>query len=106
MEGEITEKSVKKFVTSQSLPLVVDFNHETAQKIFGGEIKSHLLMFLSQQEGHIDKYLEGAREVAKEFREQVFIYILTSPYVIVILINKYSIAGFLVIMQGLCMFLS
>lgn len=75
MEAEITEENIKKFVTSQSLPLVVDFNHETAQKIFGGEIKSHLLMFLSQQEGHIDKYLEDAREIAKEFREQVFIHI-------------------------------
>jgi protein disulfide-isomerase A1 len=77
LEDEITEKNIKKFVTSQSLPLVVDFNHETAQKIFGGEIKSHLLMFLSQQEGHIDKYLEGAREIARDFREQVFIYILS-----------------------------
>ncbi|PSN48537.1 Protein disulfide-isomerase [Blattella germanica] len=71
LDGEITEKNIKKFVTSQSLPLVVDFNHETAQKIFGGEIKSHLLMFLSQQEGHIDKYLDGAREIAKDYREQV-----------------------------------
>lgn len=76
LEGEITEKNIKKFVTSQSLPLVVDFNHETAQKIFGGEIKSHLLMFLSQQDGHIDKYLEGAREIAKEFREQVCSYLI------------------------------
>lgn len=78
LEGEITEKNIKKFVMSQSLPLVVDFNHETAQKIFGGEIKSHLLMFLSQQEGHIDKYLEGAREIAKEFREQVLFVSINS----------------------------
>jgi len=35
------------FVSSESLPLVVDFNQETAQKIFSGEIKSHLLAFLS-----------------------------------------------------------
>jgi protein disulfide-isomerase A1 len=88
LEGEITEKNIKKFVTSQSLPLVVEFNHETAQKIFGGEIKSHLLMFLSQQEGHVDKYIEGAREVAKEFREQVSMYSLNYPHTIVILINK------------------
>jgi protein disulfide-isomerase A1 len=90
LEGEITEKNIKKFVMSQSLPLVVDFNHETAQKIFGGEIKSHLLMFLSQQEGHIDKYLEGAREIAKEFREQVcscllFIYFHNYSCCVVIL---------------------
>jgi protein disulfide-isomerase A1 len=95
LEGEITEKNIKKFVTSQSLPLVVEFNHETAQKIFGGDIKSHLLMFLSQQDGHVDKYIEGAREVAKEFREKVFAHILNYLYTIVILINKYSMVGVL-----------
>ncbi|KDR21216.1 protein disulfide-isomerase [Zootermopsis nevadensis] len=78
LEGEITEKNIKNFVTSQSLPLVIDFNHETAQKIFGGEVKSHLLMFLSQQEGHIDKYLDDAREVAKGFRGQVLFVSINS----------------------------
>merc|ERR1712079_722474 len=41
----LTEEAVAKFVTSESLPLVIDFNHETAQKIFSGEVKSHFLMF-------------------------------------------------------------
>ena len=49
----------------------MEFNHETAQKIFGGEIKSHLLMFLSKEGGHFDEHLESARTVAKDFREQV-----------------------------------
>jgi len=71
LEGEITEKSIKKFVTSQSLPLVVEFNHETAQKIFGGEIRTHLLMFVSHKEGHIETYVPAAREVAKDYREQI-----------------------------------
>ncbi|XP_063235293.1 protein disulfide-isomerase isoform X2 [Bacillus rossius redtenbacheri] len=71
LEKEQSEKDIKAFVLSQSLPLVVEFNHETAQKIFGGEIKSHLLLFLSQKEGHFDTLLENARSVAKEFREQV-----------------------------------
>ena len=31
------------FVSSESLPLVVEFNQDTAQKIFSREIKSHLL---------------------------------------------------------------
>lgn len=64
-EGEITTDAISKFVVAESLPLVVEFNHETAQKIFGGEIKSHLLLFLSKEAGHFDKFLEGARNVAK-----------------------------------------
>lgn len=70
-EGELKEDILKKFVSSNALPLVVEFNHETAQKIFGGEIKSHLLMFLSKEAGHFDQHLESARAVAKDFREQL-----------------------------------
>lgn len=69
--GEPTVDAIKKFITTESLPLVVEFNHETAQKIFGGEIKSHLLLFFSEAAGHFDSYVEGARSVAKAFREKV-----------------------------------
>merc|ERR1711910_161449 len=47
-EGLTDTEAIGKFVAANALPLVVDFNHETAQKIFSGEIKSHLLMFLSK----------------------------------------------------------
>lgn len=70
-DGTFEEAALKKFVTSQAMALVVDFNHDSAQKIFGGEIKSHLLMFLSKEAGHFEKYAEPAKEVAKKFREQI-----------------------------------
>ncbi|XP_068226694.1 protein disulfide-isomerase isoform X2 [Palaemon carinicauda] len=70
-EGEITEDGVTQFVTANSLPLVVDFNHETASKIFGGEIKSHLLIFLSKEAGHYDTHMEAAMAAAKGFKGQV-----------------------------------
>merc|ERR1712142_383680 len=70
-EGEVTEDGLVKFVAANSLPLVVDFNHETASKIFGGEIKSHLLIFLSKEAGHYDTYLEAATSAAKGFKGQV-----------------------------------
>ncbi|KAJ8941275.1 hypothetical protein NQ318_016940 [Aromia moschata] len=70
-EGEADEGSIKKFVQTHSLPLLVEFNHETAQKIFGGEIKSHLLLFLSKSGGSFDEVSEAARSVAGPFREQV-----------------------------------
>lgn len=70
-EGDSSEESIKKFVTVQSMPLIVDFNHDSAQKIFGGDIKSHLLMFISKEAGHIEKYAEPAKDLAKQFRDKV-----------------------------------
>merc|ERR1711962_352073 len=62
----ITEEAVASFIAGESLPLVVDFNQETAQKIFSGDIKSHLLAFLSAKaDSHADDVamLQG---IAKE----------------------------------------
>lgn len=70
-DGEFTEENLKKFVTSQAMPLVVEFNHDSAQRIFGGEIKSHLLMFVSKEAGHIEKYVDPSKEIAKKYHDQV-----------------------------------
>ena len=37
MEGEVTEAAIKKFVAGNAMPLVIEFNQETAQKIFSGK---------------------------------------------------------------------
>lgn len=70
-DGKFDDESIKKFVNSQAMALVVDFNHDSAQKIFGGEIKSHLLLFLSKEAGDFEKYAEPAKEIAKDFREKI-----------------------------------
>ncbi|XP_055599803.1 protein disulfide-isomerase-like [Uranotaenia lowii] len=70
-EGEVKEDALKKFVAAQALPLIVDFSHETAQKIFGGEIKNHLLFFISKEAGHFEKYIDPAKEIAKKYREKI-----------------------------------
>lgn len=70
-EGEVKEEALKKFVAAQALPLIVDFSHETAQKIFGGEIKNHLLFFISKEAGHFEKYIDPAKEIAKKYREKI-----------------------------------
>merc|ERR1712183_765448 len=67
----ITEEAVVKFVSSESLPLVVDFNHETAQKIFSGEIKSHLLMFLSKGSDDYADQHAIATKIAKDYKGQL-----------------------------------
>jgi len=70
-EGENNEAEIKKFLTAQSMPLIVEFNHESAEKIFGGSIKSHLLLFVSKEAGHFEQYAEKAKDVAKKFRNDV-----------------------------------
>lgn len=67
-DGAVSKDDIKKFVAENSLPLVVDFNHETASKIFSGDIKSHMLIFLSKEAGHYDSYLEIARSAAKKYK--------------------------------------
>merc|ERR1739848_92329 len=63
---DLTEESIAKFISSESLPLVIDFNHETAQKIFSGEVKSHFLLFSSAKaDDHEDK-LSILRDMAKK----------------------------------------
>merc|ERR1712079_256272 len=62
----ITEEAVASFIAGESLPLVVDFNQETAQKIFSGDIKSHLLAFLSAKaDSHADD-VAMLQSIAKE----------------------------------------
>ena len=67
-EGEVTAEAVKSFVTANALPLIVDFNQETAAKIFNGDIKSHLLIFFSKEGGHYEKYDDAIRPVAQKFK--------------------------------------
>merc|ERR1712241_1223233 len=62
----ITEEEVAKFVSAESLPLVVDFNHETAQKIFSGEVKSHFLLFSSVAADDHESKVAILKENAKE----------------------------------------
>ncbi|CAH0390704.1 unnamed protein product [Bemisia tabaci] len=70
-EEEYSVETIKKFIATQGLPSVVEFNHETAQKIFGGDIKSHLLLFLSKKAGHYDTHVKAAEKVAPQFKGQV-----------------------------------
>merc|ERR1712141_566066 len=67
----ITEEAVASFIAGESLPLVVDFNQETAQKIFSGDIKSHLLAFLSAKaDSHADD-LAMLQSIAKENKDKM-----------------------------------
>ncbi|XP_041986904.1 protein disulfide-isomerase [Aricia agestis] len=65
------EDLFKTWVFVQSMPTIVEFSHETASKIFGGQIKYHLLLFLSKKGGHFEKYLDELKPVAKNYRDRI-----------------------------------
>mmetsp|Transcript_6353 Transcript_6353/g.12917 ORF Transcript_6353/g.12917 Transcript_6353/m.12917 type:complete len:473 (+) Transcript_6353:89-1507(+) len=62
-EGEITKDSVQKCVAGNMLPLVVPFSQSNAQKIFGGNIKQHCLVFINSEEENAAE-IDIARTVA------------------------------------------
>lgn len=77
-EGEFEVDNLKKFIQVQSLPLLVEFNHDSAAKIFGGSVKSHLLFFVSKEAGHVKKYVEPLKDLAKEYREDILFVTISS----------------------------
>merc|ERR1719284_1444495 len=77
-EGEVTDEELTKFISGNALPLVVEFNQDTAQKIFSGEVKSHLLMFMSASAEDFSAKVDIAREIAKDHKgEMLFVTINT-----------------------------
>jgi len=60
---DITAESVAAFVTSNSLPLVVEFNTDTAKAIFQGSYNNHLLMFLSKEDAKFEYVLPGLKSI-------------------------------------------
>merc|ERR1719351_460576 len=77
-EGSVIEEEVTKFISGNALPLVVEFNQDTAQKIFSGEVKSHLLMFMSASAEDFSAKVDIAREIAKDHKgEMLFVTINT-----------------------------
>lgn len=77
-EDELTAENLKTFISGNQLPLVIEFTQDTAQKIFGGEVKTHLLLFTDETDKDTDKMV-AYRNAASDFKGKVlFIYIDTT----------------------------
>jgi len=78
LEGDITSESVTEFVNSNYLPLVVDFNTDTAKQIFQGSYKNHFIMFQSAKDEKYEHNLHNARKVAKDFKGDIMFVSVTT----------------------------
>jgi len=78
LEGDITVETVTDFVNANALPLVVDFNTDTAKQIFQGAVKNHILMFQSANADNYEHNLHSARKVAKDFKGDIMFVSVTT----------------------------
>ncbi|KAG9511381.1 Protein disulfide-isomerase, partial [Fragariocoptes setiger] len=78
-DGELVDvESLKEFIRTNSLPLVVTFDQGNAQKIFGGEIKAHNLLFINKTDPSYTSIIEEFRKSAKNFKAKVLFVIIHS----------------------------
>uniref|UniRef100_A0A915KFQ2 protein disulfide-isomerase n=1 Tax=Romanomermis culicivorax TaxID=13658 RepID=A0A915KFQ2_ROMCU len=69
--GEYESNALESWLHVNSLPLVSDFSQETAGKLFGGEIKSHHLLFVSKQSDDYLTLMDAFKKSAEKFRGKV-----------------------------------
>merc|ERR1711881_456022 len=70
------EADLAAFVKENSLAYVTEFSDKTAPKIFGGEIKKHILLFAAKSASDFDGHIADFTEAAKGFRGKVlFVHI-------------------------------
>jgi protein disulfide-isomerase A1 len=75
-DGEYKAENVNKFIVENQLPLVVEFSQDTASKIFGGEVKKHLLLFISKSSSDFSEKKAVVERVAKDFKgKSLFIFV-------------------------------
>uniref|UniRef100_A0A669AX96 protein disulfide-isomerase n=1 Tax=Oreochromis niloticus TaxID=8128 RepID=A0A669AX96_ORENI len=75
-DGDLTKEALLSFVKANQLPLVIEFTEQTAPKIFGGEIKSHILMFLPKAASDFQDKMDQFKKAAEGFKGQIlFIFI-------------------------------
>jgi len=56
------------------MPLVIEFNEETAPKIFKRSLRTHLIMFVSKASTSFDKKVAEFRQVAQPYRGKVGLF--------------------------------
>lgn len=74
--ADVDADAIKAFVAANQMPIIIEFTHESAQKVFGGDIKNHNLLFISKKAEIFDATLADYKIVAADFKGKVlFIYI-------------------------------
>uniref|UniRef100_A0A2K6NTE6 protein disulfide-isomerase n=1 Tax=Rhinopithecus roxellana TaxID=61622 RepID=A0A2K6NTE6_RHIRO len=79
-EGEVTMENLLDFIKYNQLPLVIEFTEQTAPKIFGGEIKTHILLFLPKSVSDYDGKLSNFKTAAESFKGKILFIFIDSDH--------------------------
>ncbi|XP_030361895.1 protein disulfide-isomerase [Strigops habroptila] len=79
-EGDLTKDNLLNFIKSNSLPLVIEFTEQTAPKIFGGEIKTHILLFLPKSVSDYQEKLDNFKSAAGSFKGKILFIFIDSDH--------------------------
>uniref|UniRef100_A0A8P0P1S7 protein disulfide-isomerase n=1 Tax=Canis lupus familiaris TaxID=9615 RepID=A0A8P0P1S7_CANLF len=79
-EGEISKEKLLDFIKHNQLPLVIEFTEQTAPKIFGGEIKTHILLFLPKSVSDYDSKLSNFKKAAERFKGKILFIFIDSDH--------------------------
>lgn len=74
-EEKVTKSKLQTFVKPHLLPYVVEFSDDVVQRLFGGEVKEHLIYFRKDAKSEASEaVVESMREVAKTHQgELIFV---------------------------------
>jgi len=72
MTDAINTENVQQFVVANRLPLVSEFNQDTASKLFGGGVKNHMLLFTSKKDDKFQSQFDIFKEVAQNYKGKVW----------------------------------
>ncbi|XP_029454924.1 protein disulfide-isomerase [Rhinatrema bivittatum] len=79
-DGEVTKENVLNFIKSNQLPLVIEFTEQTAPKIFGGEIKTHILLFMPKSASDYQNKLDNFKKAAESFKGKILFIFIDSEH--------------------------
>lgn len=75
---DLAKDKIVTFVKENSLPLFIEFNQQSAQRIFSGELKNHLLIFMSKEAENFQRINDSVRELAKGYKNKLlFVFVNT-----------------------------
>ncbi len=72
----MTVEDISKFIKTQMIPLVVEFNDQSAAVVFGSDIKRHIIVFMGKSEEAYKTNMAILKEVGTEFRGRAHVVVI------------------------------